>query len=87
MHTSKVQKGKRRQHMSQFSFLTDAQSEQYYRDIIKALVRSFGLQHQEALRLLNEGWKSQPFVGEHDLRYHRGGPEDWVTHIVSHWLC
>jgi hypothetical protein len=72
--------------MSQFSFLTDAQSEQYCRDIIKALVRSLGLHHQEALRLLNEGWMGQPFMGEQDLRYHRGGPEDWAKHIVSHWL-
>jgi hypothetical protein len=85
MQTSEASFRKGRQPMSQFSFTTDTQSEQYCREIIAALVRSFGLSQSDALLLLNGGWKGQDFVGEKDLRYHRGGPEDWAKHIFHQW--
>jgi hypothetical protein len=72
-----------RQHMGQFSFTTDTESEQYCRDIIAVLVSSYGLSQSEALRQINK-WAGQNFVGM-DLRYHKGGPEDWAKHIFHHW--
>ncbi len=69
--------------MSQFSFRTDAESEQYCWDIIAILVRAYGLSQSEALRQVNK-WKGQDFVGM-DLRYHKGGPETWAKHIFRHW--
>ena len=71
--------------MSQFSFRTDAKSEQYCREIIAKLVVAYGLSRSEALRLLNAGWIGQDFLGQRDLRYHKGGPEDWAEHIFRHW--
>jgi hypothetical protein len=70
--------------MSQFSFRTDTQSEQYCRDIIDALVSSYGLSQSEALRQVNK-WEGQDFVGQRDLRYHKGGPEAWAKHIFHEW--
>ncbi len=70
--------------MSQFFFRIDAESEQYCRDIIDILVSSYGLSQSEALRSLNRGWRRQDFVGM-DLRYHKGGPEDWAKHIYHEW--
>ena len=69
--------------MSPFSFRTDAESEQYCRDIVAILVSSYGLSQSEALRLLNRQWQRMDFVGI-DLRYHKGGPEAWARHIFQH---
>ena len=71
--------------MSPFSFKTDAKSEQYCREIVDILVTTYGLSRGKALRLLNRGWGYQDFVGERDLRYHKGGPEAWAKHIFIHW--
>jgi hypothetical protein len=70
--------------MSSFSFRTDKQSEQYCREIIDALVTSYGLSQSEALQQVNK-WKGQDFVVETDLRYHKGGPADWAKHIYREW--
>ncbi len=67
--------------MSQFSFTTDPQSEQFCRDIIQGMMH-YGISESEALHRLNEFWKGQTFVGKHDLRYHRD-VEEWVQRIFS----
>jgi hypothetical protein len=71
--------------MSQFSFRTDTKSEQYCREILDALVSSYGLSQREALHSLNTGWRGQDFVSQRDLRYHKGGPEAWAKHIFHEW--
>ena len=70
--------------MSLFSFITDNKAEQYCRDIIDLLVSSYSLSPRKALRCLNCGWRGMDFVGM-DLRYHKGGPEDWAKHIYHEW--
>jgi hypothetical protein len=69
--------------MSQFSFRTDVESEQYCREIMDVLMSAYGLSQSEALHLLNKGWKGLDFLGE-DLIYHEL-PEFWAEHFMTYW--
>lgn len=66
--------------MSQFSFATDAKSEQYCREIVESLMWYFDISPGQALYVLNRQWEGQDFVGDLDLRYHLGGPSAWAYH-------
>jgi hypothetical protein len=65
--------------MSLFAFRTDAQSEQYCREIVTAMRRDCGVSEQEALQRINMLWAGHPFLGM-DLRYHNM-PETWAKHL------
>jgi hypothetical protein len=50
------------QYISQISFRTDADSEQYCRNIFATLISIYGLSQSETLRQVNK-WKGPDFVG------------------------
>lgn len=58
--------------MSQFSFVTDEESEAYCSQIAKEMIRLFGITHEEAVGRTNYSFAGQSLIG----------PLDWVYHEV-----
>lgn len=74
--------------MSQFSFITDAESEAYCLKIANSMVQQFDMTQEEALGRINQAWVGQSFLGPLDLVYHEM-PGDWAQFIYYkpgvHW--
>jgi hypothetical protein len=66
--------------MSQFSFTTDAQFEQFCWKIIHHMTR-YGISESEALQRLNEQWKGLTFGGKYDYVAYHLDADDWAHRI------
>ena len=66
---------------SDFRFVTDDESVAYLREIVEAMMRSFGITREEAIGRINESWAHVPVVAGEDEIY-REFPKYWANHFM-----
>ena len=56
--------------MTRFTFVTDEESEAFFGEIVRELVRLFSISEEEAVGRVNRQWAGRSVTGHYNLIYH-----------------